>query len=104
MVERLLRHVVMFGFKPDTTPDDIAELIRRFSDLQHSVPGIESFEWGENNSPEELAHGLSHCFLLSFRSEAARDAYLPHPAHSAFAEWAGRFIEHVTVIDYWAQE
>ena len=99
----LLRHVVMFGFKEDTTPDEVTELVRRFASLQDKVPGIEAFEWGENNSTEGLTHGLSHCFLLSFATEAARDAYLPHPDHVAFAKWTKQFVQSVTVLDYWAE-
>lgn len=99
-----LRHVVMFGFKDGTTAEETREIVRRFAELQNLVPGIEAFEWGENNSPEGLNHGLSHCFLLTFATAAARDAYLPHPEHVAFADWVGQWVENVTVLDYWAQE
>ena len=104
MAENVLRHVVMFGFNADTSPDDIAELARRFSNLQTMVPSVDKFEWGENNSPEGLANGLSHCFLLSFASEDARDAYLIHPDHAAFADWTHQYVANVVVIDYWARE
>lgn len=98
----LLRHVVMFGFKDGTSQAEVDEIVRRFAELQNLVPGIEAFEWGDNNSPEGLNNGLSHCFLLTFGSTDARDAYLPHPDHTAFADWAGTWIETVTVVDYWA--
>ena len=97
-----LRHVVMFGFKSGTTPAEIAEIARRFTALRELVPGIEAFEWGENNSPENLNNGLSHCFIATFPTLQARDAYLPHPEHKAFADWVGRWVENVTVVDYWA--
>lgn len=98
-----LRHIVMFGFREGTTADELAEIVRRFAALQSEVPGIEAFEWGENNSPEGKANGLTHCFVLTFASEAARDAYLPHPNHTAFSTFARQWIERVTVVDYWAQ-
>jgi len=98
-----LRHVVMFGFKTGTSPEEVAEIVCRFTALKDLVPGIEAFEWGENNSPEGLNQGLSHCFFLCFATAAARDAYLPHPDHKAFADWVGQWVEHVTVLDYWAQ-
>ena len=97
-----LRHVVMFGFKAGTTEAEIGEIVRRFAELSDLVPGIEAFEWGVNNSPEGKSQGRTHCFLLTFGSEAARDAYLPHPDHRAFSAFARQWIEHVTVIDYWA--
>ncbi|MEM8630603.1 MAG: Dabb family protein [Pseudomonadota bacterium] len=98
-----LRHVVMFKFKDGTGPDETAEIVRRFSGLQDLVPGIEAFEWGVNNSPEALSEGLTHCFTLTFGSEAARDAYLPYPEHKAFADWVGNWVEKVVVVDYWAK-
>lgn len=97
-----LRHVVLFGFKAETTYAEITEIVRRFARLRDLVPGITSFEWGVNNSPEGKNQGLTHCFTLTFESDSARDAYLPHPDHVAFAGWARQWIERVTVVDYWA--
>ena len=100
--QKLLRHVVMFGFKDGTCQTEIDEIIRRFVALKDEVPGIEALEHGENNSPEGLNNGLTHCFLLTFATIEARDTYLPHPNHKAFANWVGQWIEKVVVIDYWA--
>ncbi|MGI9490794.1 MAG: Dabb family protein [Geminicoccaceae bacterium] len=98
-----LRHVVMFGFKEGTTDADIDEIVRRFLALRDLVPGIDDFEWGVNNSPEGKSQGRTHCFTLTFNSTEARDAYLPHPDHMAFVGFARQWIEHVTVLDYWAR-
>lgn len=100
---QILRHIVMFGFRPETTEEEIAEIARRFGALRHAVDGIEAFEWGENNSPEGKSHGLTHCFTLTFLSQEARDAYLPHAEHMAFVKFARQWIETATVFDYWAR-
>ena len=50
-----------------------------------------------------LNQGLTHCFFLTFRSQADRDVYLPHPAHKAFGALLKGHVEKVTVLDYWAQ-
>lgn len=99
---KILRHIVMFGFKPSTDNAQVQQVIERFSNLKNLVPGITEFEWGENNSPENLNQGHTHCFTLSFQSSEARDAYLPHPDHQAFAQWVGQWVDTVTVLDYWA--
>lgn len=103
-LDHKLRHIVMFGFKAETTEVEIDEIISRFVALRDLVPGIEGFEWGVNNSPEGKNQDRTHCFTLTFGSTAARDAYLPHPDHVAFAAFAGPRIEHVTVLDYWARD
>ena len=77
---------MLFGFKPGVTRAQIEDIVARFRKLQHEVPGIEHFEWGPDVSPEGIAHGHSHAFVLTFASEAARDAYLPHPNHQAFVQ------------------
>lgn len=100
-LSKQLRHIVLFGFKEGTTEEDIVEIARRFAELPALIPGISGFEWGENNSPEGKNQGLTHCFLVTFETEGARDAYLPHPDHVAFATWARQWIERVTVVDYW---
>ena len=99
---RVLRHVVLLGFKEGTSQQKLDEIARRFAALREDIPGISDFEWGTNNSPEGLNDGLSHCFVLSFSSTEARDNYLPHSNHTAFADWAGEWVEKVVVVDYWA--
>jgi len=98
-----LRHIVLFGFRDGTTEAEIGEIARRFGALAGEISGIMSFEWGANNSPEGKAGGHGHCFMLTFVSEAARDAYLPHPKHRAFVEFASEWIERALVFDYRAR-
>ncbi len=97
-----LRHVVLFGFKPEVSAAQIDNIVERFRALKQLVPGIEAFECGVNVSPEGVAQGHTHCFMLTFASEAARDAYLPHPRHREFVTWVGPFKEKALVVDYWA--
>lgn len=101
--DSLLRHVVIFKFKEATAPEKVQEIIQAFTDLQQKIPQIHGFEWGLNNSPENLNKGLTHCFLLTFKSEADREIYLPHPDHKAFGTLAGPHIEDVLVVDYWTR-
>ncbi|MEP0323469.1 Dabb family protein [Bauldia litoralis] len=103
MDQTRLRHIVLFGFKDGTTEAEIGEIARRFGVLATEVDGVDGFEWGVNNSPEGKAGGHDYCFVLTFVSEAARDAYLPHPKHKEFVAFASAWIERALVVDYWAQ-
>lgn len=100
----VLRHVVMFKFQDKSTPADIQKVEAAFRALPGKIAQIRGFEWGTNNSPEKLNQGLTHCFLLSFASEADRDAYLVHPAHKAFGEVLKPYFDKATVLDYWAKD
>lgn len=64
---------------------------------------IQEFEWGTDNSPEGLAQGFSHCFLVTLKSEKDRDAYLPHAAHQKFVEKMKPLLDKALVVDYWAK-
>ena len=100
---RVLRHVVLFGFTSGTTETETDEIVRRFAALRESVPDIVAFEWGRNSSPEDLNPELTHCFQLTFHSDATCDAYLIDPTHVAFTDWVGTWVEHVTVVDFWTE-
>jgi hypothetical protein len=101
-VSPMLRHVVLFQFKPTSSRADVQRLVDAFRKLPSQIDVIADFEYGVNNSPEGLDGGLTHCFLLTFKSEADRAVYLPHPAHLAFVEILKPHLEKATVVDYWA--
>lgn len=98
-----LRHVVLFQFKATSSPEDVAKVEAAFAQLPKQISQIKAFEWGLNNSPENLNQGFTHCFTLTFASEADRDAYLPHPAHKAFGQVLRPHLEKVLVVDYWTR-
>lgn len=101
--DSVLRHVVYFSFKDSSSTEDVQIVIDAFRNLQNEIPGIQSFEWGENSSPEGLNKGLTHAFTLTFHSNEDRDAYLPHPAHKKFGEILSPHLKDVLVIDYWTR-
>ncbi len=101
--EKLLRHVVLFKFKDDTGEADVQKVVDAFLALPSKIDVIQDVEWGTNNSPEGLSQGFTHCFFLTFHSEADRDAYLPHPDHKAFGAVLGPHLDKVLVVDYWTE-
>lgn len=102
--DSLLRHVVMFSFKDASYPDGVAEVEDAFIALADKIPQIHDFEWGINNSPEGLDKGYTHIFFVTFKSEADRAVYLPHPDHLAFVDVLGPHLKEVLVLDYWAKQ
>ena len=99
-----LRHVVLFSFKENSTPDDIKKVEDAFRALPSKIKEIKGFEWGTNNSPEGLSQGFTHCFFLTFDSEKGREIYLPHPAHKEFGAVLGPHLDKVLVVDYWTNK
>ncbi|QHV95230.1 Dabb family protein [Spirosoma endbachense] len=95
-----VQHVVLFKFKPETTPEKVNEIVAAFEALPSQIKEIKGFKWGTNNSPEKLNKGLTHAFILTFDNEKDRDAYLPHPAHKKFGTIVGPWLAEVTVVDF----
>ncbi|WKN31602.1 Dabb family protein [Porifericola rhodea] len=100
--EESLRHVVVFKYKEGASKADIKKVTDAFRDLQNKIPGITSFEYGINNSPEGKDQGFTHVYTLTFEDAEARDVYLPHPEHKKFGELLGSLnvLEDAFVVDY----
>ena len=99
----LLRHVVLFQFKDAIPESKVSEIEDAFRALPSKIDLIQDFEWGKDVSVEGLADGFTHCFFVTFSSEADRDAYLPHPDHTAFGALLQPHLEKALVVDYWQQ-
>lgn len=95
-----LRHVVILKFKQSATKEQIAQIEQGFSGLKSKIPQVVNLEWGTNVSTENLANGYTHCFLVTFKNSAERDAYLVHPEHKKFVEVLLPATEQVFVIDF----
>lgn len=98
-----LKHIVLFAFKEGTSEADIQMIVDAFANLKQDIAEVHDFEWGVDVSVENLHNGFTHCFQVTFLSEADRDTYLPHPAHEAFGNILRPHLEKVLVVDYWAK-
>lgn len=99
----MIQHIVLLKLKPGTTGEQKTALLEGLIALQRDgiIPGIEAVSGGDNNSPEGKGHGFDWGFVVTFSDAAARDAYLPHPAHRALARDLLRpMVEDVLVLDY----
>lgn len=99
-----LQHVVAVKFKSSATPQQIQQVETAFRALKKKIPQVKDFQWGTNVSRENLNRGFTHCWVLSFKSEADLQAYIKHPEHQAFVELLRPVLDEVFVIDFWAQK
>ena len=99
-----LRHVVAFKFKAETTKEQIKAVEDAFRALKTSIKEVEALEWGTNVSPEKHDKGFTHGFILTFKSEKDRDAYLVHPEHKKFGQLLHPVLADAFVIDFWAKD
>lgn len=112
----VVRHMVMFTFRPGTTAAQRAEVTRRFvalTTLSRRPDGktvVTSIETGAQNSGENSDLGLEQGYLVTFQSEGDRNFYVGRPivteaghfdpAHDAFKTFAGPYLAKVVVFDF----
>ena len=94
----MIQHNVLFKWKPSMTPAIEAAAFAAFRSMAKQIPGIVSVSVGHQNSPEGLGKGYQVGLSVVFTDAAARDAYLPHPAHVAAVEPIKPHIDDVCVI------
>src|ERR1700722_3270326 len=101
-----MKHIVAFKYKAGATSGKIDEVTQAYRALKDKIPGITSFEYGVNNSPENLNKGFTHVYLVTFEDAGARDAYLPHPEHQKFGELLGKLdiLDEAFVLDFQVTE
>lgn len=95
-----IKHVAFLKFKASCSEADIAAMWRLIEGLPKQIPGLLELTWGPNVSTEGLDQGYTHSFVMVFEDAAARDAYLPHPAHQAVVKELLPRLESVIVCDH----
>ena len=95
-----IKHVALIRFKEGTTEEQIQKAFDELMDLSESVPGVEDYVAGPNNSPEGLNHGYTHGFVMTFTDAAARDAYLSHPEHERVKASVLPSVDDILVFDF----
>ena len=98
----MLRHLVLYIWKPETPADTLREIENAFRALPAKIPQVAEFEWGTDVSVQGLSRGYTHCFVISFASEADRDAYQAHPDHQAYIALSRPHVEQIMTFDYFA--
>jgi hypothetical protein len=99
--DKVLRHAVFFKFKDDTSGADVEKVVAAFDALPKKVDTIKDYQRGKNISKIGFDDGYTDCFLLTFKDDAGRAKYLPHPDHKAFGDTLRPHLEKVFVVDYW---
>ena len=96
----MTRHFGMFQFHPEVTPAQIDHCFAEMRAMVGRIPGLLSLEHGPYDSPEGLDDGFTHGFIMTFDSNASRDAYLPHPEHERVRQIVMPNLARVIVFDF----
>lgn len=96
----MIRHILLIKFKDAAEASEIDEVRSLFEAMPDKVEGVVAVEWGLNDSPEGKNQGYTHCVLMTFADEQARQHYLPHPEHELLKDKFLPLLDDIVVIDY----
>ncbi len=96
----MIRHILFFTFTDSASSEQILAVRQAFLEIPDRIEGITGVEWGVNDSPEKKNAGFTHCVLMTFADEAARQRYLPHPAHDDLKTIFRLILREIIVLDY----
>ena len=92
-------HIVLARWKAGFGEPDLQELTAAVGDLADHIPGILAVHSGASTSPEGLEAGFEWALVITFADGAARDRYLPHPAHEPVKQLISAWADQVVVFD-----
>ena len=68
----MIRHLLLLQFKSTAPQDRIDAMFAQFVGLKLSIDGIESIEYGTNQSPEKLNKNFTHSVVVTFSDSTAQ--------------------------------
>lgn len=96
----MIRHILFIMFTDSVLPDEIFSVKNSFLQIPAYVDGVVAVEWGGNNSSEGRSAGFTHCVMMTFQDEVARQRYLHHPAHDELKSLFLPVLQDIIIFDY----
>ena len=94
----MLKHVVLFKFKAETSAADIDKLATGLGALPEIIAEIREFVFGRDVVRSERSYDFG--LVSSFDDRAALDAYAVHPDHQLVVAHVKQICSSVVAIDF----
>ncbi|MDB5583107.1 MAG: hypothetical protein JWR80_8283 [Bradyrhizobium sp.] len=78
----MIRHMVLFAFKPSVDEEQRRELLTKLADLPRQFPDMRDFQLGTNVSKRDNRY--SHGMTMSFQALNELEDYLNSDIHEKF--------------------
>jgi hypothetical protein len=97
-MQLMVRHVVMFKFKPETDTRARVDFARMLTGLKDDVEVIQSLEIGQDFLKSPRSYDI--LLVVDLEDEEALKIYAGHPDHQPVLKRASEICQHVAVLDY----
>lgn len=92
-------HIVLLRWAAGAPSDVTGRFDHAVRTVRATIPGVVEVTHGPSVSVEGLEQGYDYGLYVRFADAAARDGYLPHPAHQPLAELITTYAETFLVFD-----
>ena len=94
----MITHVVLFKFKPETSPDEIRQLAGGLGGLPEQIEEIREFRFGADFIHSERSYDF--CLVSSFEDLDALQRYQVHPEHQKVVAHVKAISASVLAVDF----
>jgi len=94
----MLKHVVLFKFKPEVKEADIVELEKRLAALPSAIPEIQEYVFGRDVIRSERSYDFA--LVSGFADLKAMERYQKHPDHLPVLDLVKRICGAVLAVDF----
>jgi hypothetical protein len=95
----MLKHVVLFKFKPEVNEIDIVELEKALAALPGAIPEIQEYAFGRDVIRSERSYDFA--LVSGFADLKAMERYQKHPNHLPVLELVKRLCSTVLAVDFY---
>lgn len=94
----MITHLVLFKFKPETTPDQVQQLVEGLGGLPQLIEEIREFRFGVDVLRTERSYDLG--LIASFEDLEALQRYQVHPEHQKVVAHVKTIAASVVAVDF----
>lgn len=98
----MIKHVVLFKFKPDVTENDKLKLEQGLGALPSAIPEIKEYEFGRNIVKSERSFDFG--LVSGFEDLGAMQRYSRHPDHLEVLKHIGEICDSIKSVDFESDE
>ena len=95
----MIKHVVLFKFKPDVNEEKFRDVEKGLAELPGKIPEIKAYEFGLDVVRSERSYDF--VLVSEFEDLDALKTYQTHPAHLAVLEILKPFCAEIIAGRYW---
>jgi hypothetical protein len=95
----MITHIALLSPAENVPVDEFEAVLAGASEFADEVDGIIDIHFGADTIQESMGNGYTHALVITFTDLAARDAFLVHPVHDAYAARLGPVLSQAAIVD-----